>query len=169
MHEFCIEWAQKPPQIRREHLPDRQASVPRPRAEGEHRKYPQSPARRGWLQNGRFATYQSLHGASDKECFVIIPTFLCSWSIDLSRAYRVHKRQLLIAAKKKKKDCSPVWEPKNSCMHLHCFVGSEDKTHHLGVQIDCVICIWSVESCGWFGLILKLPELQDYLGGCAWS
>lgn len=24
-------------------------------------------------------------------------------------------------------DRSPVWEPKNSCMHLHCFVGSEAK------------------------------------------
>lgn len=64
MHEFCIEWAQKPPQILREYLPDRQASLPRATAEGEHREYPQSPARRGRLQNGRSATRQCLHGAS---------------------------------------------------------------------------------------------------------
>lgn len=63
MHEFCIEWAQKPPQIRREYLPDRQASLPGATEEGEHREHPQSPARRGRLQNGRFATRQWLHGA----------------------------------------------------------------------------------------------------------
>lgn len=67
MHEFCIEWAQKPPQIHREHLPDRQASEPRPAAEGEHREYPQSPARRGRLQNGRSAARLCLQGASDKK------------------------------------------------------------------------------------------------------
>ncbi|XP_069379756.1 regulator of G-protein signaling 7-binding protein A isoform X1 [Paralichthys olivaceus] len=60
MHEFCIEWAQKPPQIRREHLPDRQASAPRAREEGEHGEYPQSPARRGRLQDDA--------GSSDHMC-----------------------------------------------------------------------------------------------------
>lgn len=38
---------------------------------------------------------------------------------------RMHRRQLLIAAKKK--DCNLVGESKNSYMHLHFFVGSEAK------------------------------------------
>lgn len=113
MHEFCIEWAQKPPQILREHLPDWQASLPRPTEEGEHRKYPQSPARRGRLQNGRFATRQCLHGASDKECYVIIPSFLCSIGRSTIPCMQG-------AAATAVNNCKKT-------VHLHCFVGSDAK------------------------------------------
>lgn len=145
MHEFCIEWAQKSPQIRREHLPDRQASSPRPTEEGEHREHPQSPARRGRLQNGRFATRQCLHGSPPLIRSAVLLSRTCLCFLDhrpFPRACkRMQTRQLLIAARKKKKDCNPVWEPKNSFMHLHCFVGSEAKQIISFAQIDCVICI----------------------------
>lgn len=99
---------------------------------------------------------------------LLSPTFLCSRTIDYPAHARMHRRQLLIAATTttKKRDCNPVWEPKNSCMHLHCFVGGEAEQDHLGVQIDGVICIWSVKKkagvVDYLGLVSKS---QDYLHG----
>lgn len=83
-----------------------------------------------------------------RSAMLLSPTFLCSRTIDYPAHARMHRRQLLIAATTttKKRDCNPVWEPKNSCMHLHCFVGGEAEQDHLGVQIDSVICIWSVKK-----------------------
>lgn len=49
----------------------------------------------------------------------------------------------------KKKECNPVWEPKNSCMHLHCFVGSETKQ----ITSSCRLTLWFafgvLQGCCW--------------------
>lgn len=78
----------------------------------------------------------------------------------------MHGRQLLIAAKKR--DCNPVWEPKNSCMHLHCFVGSKAKQLTSARRLT-VWFAFQVAVVDFRGSFANCPKLHGDVGFVWWS